>query len=105
MDVVVLTPHPMDPCWGQTVPLGERHLRRAMVVSAAMSTSIDVVINGQPHSVSAGITISVLLESLGLVGKRVAVERNREVVPRAQHATTVLAEGDRLELVTFVGGG
>ena len=42
---------------------------------------------------------------LGLAGKPVAVERNREIVPRAQHATTLLAAGDRLELVTFVGGG
>lgn len=70
-----------------------------------MSTSIDVVINGQARSIGHGTTISVLLESLGLVGKRVAVERNREVVPRAEHASTVLADGDRLELVTFVGGG
>ncbi|MBX3160024.1 MAG: sulfur carrier protein ThiS [Deltaproteobacteria bacterium] len=70
-----------------------------------MSTSIDVVINGQPRSIGSGTTVLVLLEELGLLGKRVAVERNREVVPRAQHASTVLADGDRLEVVTFVGGG
>jgi sulfur carrier protein len=70
-----------------------------------MSTSIDVVINGQPRSISFGTTISVLLEELGLLGKRVAVERNREIVPRAQHPSTVLVDGDRLEVVTFVGGG
>jgi thiamine biosynthesis protein ThiS len=70
-----------------------------------MSTSIDVVINGQSRSVEDGTTISVLLVELGLGDRRVAVERNREIVPRAQHATTVLAAGDRLELVTFVGGG
>jgi len=70
-----------------------------------MSTSIDVVINGQPRSVNIGTTVSVLLVELGLSGKPVAVERNREVVPRAQHASTVLAAGDRLEVVTFVGGG
>ena len=70
-----------------------------------MSTSIDVVINGQPRSVNAGTTITGLLELLGLGERRVAVERNREVVPRALHATTVLDSGDRLELVTFVGGG
>ena len=76
-----------------------------VVASAPMSTSIDVVINGQPRSVGVGTTISVLLDELGLGDKRVAVERNREVVPRARHATTELAAGDRLELVTFVGGG
>lgn len=70
-----------------------------------MSTTIDVVINGQPRTVPAGITVEGLIAELGFGGRRVAVERNREVVPRAQHATTTLAAGDRLEVVTFVGGG
>jgi sulfur carrier protein len=70
-----------------------------------MSTSIDVVINGQPRSLEEGTTVAVLLTLLGLGERRVAVERNREIVPRAQHATTMLAAGDHLELVTFVGGG
>jgi sulfur carrier protein len=70
-----------------------------------MSTSIDVVINGQPRKIEEGTTVSVLLDQLGLGERRVAVERNREIVPRAQHASTTLADGDRLELVTFVGGG
>ncbi len=70
-----------------------------------MSTSIDVVINGQRRILNAGTTVLALIAELGLDGKPVAVERNREVVPRAQHATTVLSDGDRLEVVTFVGGG
>jgi len=70
-----------------------------------MSVNIDVVINGQPRLVNEGTTVAVLIGELGLAGKPVAVERNREVVPRAQHASTVLAPGDRLEVVTFVGGG
>ena len=70
-----------------------------------MSASIEVVINGQPRTVNQGTTIASLIGDLGLSGKPVAVERNREVVPRAQHASTVLASGDRLEVVTFVGGG
>ncbi|HSK03525.1 MAG TPA: sulfur carrier protein ThiS [Kofleriaceae bacterium] len=70
-----------------------------------MSTSIDVVINGQSRTVNAGTTVAALIGELGLGDRKVAVERNREVVPRAQHATTVLADGDRLEVVTFVGGG
>jgi sulfur carrier protein len=70
-----------------------------------MSASIEVVINGQPRTVNQGTTIAGLIGDLGLSGKPVAVERNREVVPRAQHASTELAAGDRLEVVTFVGGG
>jgi sulfur carrier protein len=70
-----------------------------------MSTSIDVVINGQSRTVNAGTTVAALIAELGLGDRKVAVERNREVVPRAQHATTILADGDRLEVVTFVGGG
>ena len=70
-----------------------------------MSTNIDVVINGQRRSVNAGTTVRALVEELGFGGKPVAVERNRSVVPRAQHATTELADGDQLEVVTFVGGG
>ncbi len=70
-----------------------------------MSTSIDVVINGQPRKIEEGTTVSVLLVQLELGERRVAVERNREIVPRAEHASTILVAGDRLELVTFVGGG
>jgi sulfur carrier protein len=70
-----------------------------------MSASIDVVINGQSRTVNQGTTVAALIGDLGLAGKPVAVERNREVVPRAQHASTVLAAGDQLEVVTFVGGG
>jgi sulfur carrier protein len=70
-----------------------------------MTASIDVVINGQSRSVNVGTTVAQLISELGLGDRRVAVERNRNVVPRAEHATTVLSEGDRLEVVTFVGGG
>jgi sulfur carrier protein len=71
----------------------------------AGSGLIDVIVNGAPKSLPTGTTVATLLIELGLGEKRVAVERNREVIPRAQHATTELAPGDRLELVTFVGGG
>ena len=70
-----------------------------------MSVNIDVVINGQPRVVHQGTTVAGLIGELGLAGKPVAVERNREVVPRALHASTELSAGDRLEVVTFVGGG
>jgi len=70
-----------------------------------MSGTIDVVINGQPKILNQGATVATLSAELGLAGKPVAVERNREVVPRALHASTPLVAGDRLEVVTFVGGG
>ncbi len=70
-----------------------------------MSEHIAIVVNGETRSVAWGTTITALLGELGFGDRRVAVERNREVVPRAHHATTVLGDGDRLEVVTFVGGG
>jgi sulfur carrier protein len=66
---------------------------------------IAVIVNGDTHAVPAGMTITELLARLGLGNRRVAVERNRNVVPRAEHAATRLADGDRLEVVAFVGGG
>ena len=66
---------------------------------------VEIHVNGNPRQVPAGTSVTALIDLLGLGGKPVAVERNREVVPRASHATTLLADGDRLELVTFVGGG
>jgi sulfur carrier protein len=66
---------------------------------------IDITVNGEPRQVPVGTTVTGLLDIVGLTGRRVAVERNRQVVPRAEHAETRLATGDRLEIVTFVGGG
>jgi sulfur carrier protein len=83
----------------------ERPPRQRMVVSPPMSERIDVVINGEARTVLQGTTVAALISELGLGDRRVAVERNREVVPRAEHATTLLAAGDCIELVTFVGGG
>lgn len=74
-------------------------------IADAIAPMIEVVVNGQARQVAAGATVTELLAALGLAGKPVAVERNREVVPRARHGETRLAAGDRLELVTFVGGG
>ena len=63
-----------------------------------------IQVNGDTHEVTAG-TVLELVEALGLDVRKVAVERNLEIVPRSLHATTALAEGDRIELVQFVGGG
>lgn len=64
-----------------------------------------VTVNGSGHEVAEGTTVRGLIELLKLDGGPVAVERNGDVVPRAQHATTALAEGDVVEIVHFVGGG
>lgn len=64
-----------------------------------------VMVNGEPRDVPDGATVADLLRELGLDPGRVAVERNLEVVRRGAFAATVLAEGDALEIVHFVGGG
>jgi len=64
-----------------------------------------ISVNGQEMSVEFGTTVAVLLALLGYGDKRVAVERNQEVVPRAEHASALLCGGDELEIVSFVGGG
>ncbi|MGZ3422000.1 MAG: sulfur carrier protein ThiS [Polyangiales bacterium] len=61
-------------------------------------------INGSDREVPDGLSVAALITHLGLNGP-VAVERNREVVPRAEHVATKLEEGDRIEIVHFVGGG
>ena len=63
-----------------------------------------VQVNGELREVQAG-TILALVEELGLDVRKVAVERNLEIVPRSLHGTTALTDGDRIELVQFVGGG
>ena len=64
-----------------------------------------LVVNGEERDVAEGSTIRALLDELDLGAGPVAVERNGDVVPRKEHASTVLAEGDRIEVVHFVGGG
>ncbi len=70
-----------------------------------MTDPLQITVNGDPKTVDAGTSVLGLIEALGLAAEHVAVERNTEIVPRAQHAATVLASGDTLEIVTFVGGG
>jgi sulfur carrier protein len=64
-----------------------------------------LTVNGKAHECPAGATVSALLEQLTLTGRRVAVERNGEIVPRSEHAAAALAEGDQIEVVVAVGGG
>ena len=62
-------------------------------------------LNGESHEVAEGTTLAELVSDLGLKRFAFAVELNREVVPREAHEETVLASSDRIEVVTFVGGG
>jgi len=66
---------------------------------------IELVVNGEPREVPTGTTVAGLLVQLKMQPRLVAVERNRDLVPRGQHADCKLEEGDRIEIVTLVGGG
>ena len=66
---------------------------------------MDIIINGEPQALPAPLSVAALLEQRGLAGKRVAVERNGEIVAKSRHAETLLATGDRIEIVVAVGGG
>ena len=64
-----------------------------------------ITLNGEPRQVADGLTLLQLLKDLDIVIERIAVEHNRRVVPRNQLAAQPLADGDVIEIVTFVGGG
>ncbi len=74
-------------------------------MSMPLPETITLFVNGTAHTSHAGASVTALLADLGLTGRKVAVERNGEIVPRSAHAETPLAEGDRLEIVVAVGGG
>lgn len=69
-----------------------------------MDGRIGIQVNGEMRQV-ASATITDLLREIGLAERKVAVERNLEIVPRSQYATTLLADGDAIEIVHFIGGG
>ncbi len=66
---------------------------------------VKIRLNGKEREVAAGVTVSGLLDELGLAAGMVVVERNREILARDSYPEVRLGEGDRLELVHFVGGG
>ena len=66
---------------------------------------ITVTINGERRELDHTMPFTKLIDELGLAGKRIAVERNGEIVPRSQLASHSVADGDRLEIVVAVGGG
>lgn len=70
-----------------------------------MDQLLTLTLNGEPRALPAPITLAGLLALLGLDGRKIAVERNEEIVPRSCYGTTALAAGDQLEIVHFIGGG
>jgi sulfur carrier protein len=69
------------------------------------AVDVSVTVNGSEMQLPGGSSVADLLQRLGVANPRVAVERNKEIVPRAEHAGTKLAEGDVFEVVELVGGG
>lgn len=66
---------------------------------------IEIILNGEPHKVDSETTISGLLDTLGMTGKRLAIEYNLEILPKSQHGETILQAQDRIEIVHAIGGG
>lgn len=74
-------------------------------MTAQTSSPVSLTINGESRRFAAPLSVAALLDEMGLTGKRLAVERNGEIVPKGLHALTQLADGDVLEIVVAVGGG
>ena len=74
-------------------------------MSILAQQSLAILVNGEPRRVSAGVNITQMLAELGLDPQRVAVERNRDVVPRSSLGEVMVEDGDQYEMVHFVGGG
>ena len=70
-----------------------------------MLEPIAITVNGAARRIAAGATVAALLAEIGLDQRKVAVERNEEIVPRSRYAETWLVSGDQLEIVHFIGGG
>ena len=70
-----------------------------------MNENISIMVNGEERLAAHGATVTQLLEALGVHGGRVAIERNLQILPRSDWSETRLADGDRFEIVQFVGGG
>ena len=64
-----------------------------------------LTVNGEARSFQGPLNITGLVAALGLEPRKVAIERNREIVPKSLYGSTKVADGDRIEIVTFVGGG
>lgn len=73
-------------------------------MSSIAITPLQIALNGEARTVAAR-NVAELVHSLALDPRKVAIERNLAIVPRSDYATTALTEGDRIEIVSFIGGG
>ena len=73
--------------------------------AAIVAPTVQVIVNDEPRTVADGATVAALVAELGLGPRRIAVEVNLAVVPRAAYDQTTLRDGDRVEIIHFVGGG
>jgi len=90
---------------GQAFFFGEGYARAEKRCQSLWFLAMQVRVNGETQEVSEGATVEALVARFKLAPKRIAVEVNQELVPRETYGCTVLHEGDRVEIVTFVGGG
>ncbi len=79
--------------------------REGKWVQTSGEKELQIILNGQPKNITEGVSVSSLLAELSDDQKGFAVERNKEIVPKGLHKTTILKDGDKLEIVQFVGGG
>lgn len=70
-----------------------------------MHTEVQIIVNGKALAVPSATHLQTLIELLGVQGKRIALELNREIVPKSQYATTCLQPNDQIEIVQAIGGG
>ncbi len=73
--------------------------------AAVQVPTIQIQVNGEPQQIAAGATVAALIAQLNLAQERLAIELNLDILPRPHWPETVLCEGDKLEVVHFVGGG
>ena len=66
---------------------------------------MNILLNGETKQIDNQLLLSQLIEQLGISGKRLAVEINKEIIPKSEHAKYVINEGDRIEIVHAIGGG
>ena len=81
------------------------HAQAGQTGRVIKSSAMKISLNGELRQFPEPLTVTALVETLGYAGKRIAVERNGEIVPRGLHADVVLTDGDRIEIVVAVGGG
>jgi sulfur carrier protein len=73
--------------------------------NSQLNTKITIQLNGDPYVIEGDARLTTIIDTLKMKPTRIAVELNREIVPKAEYARVTLREGDELELINFVGGG